>query len=58
MIDKFYVWFGSNRKTIGFVIILLLILNSIFSFIVGDFPSGALSLAVAFLITMDIKDML
>ena len=57
MIDKFYIWFGKNRKTIGLAIIILILVSSIASFLAGDIASGALSLAVAFLIIMDIRNM-
>jgi hypothetical protein len=57
MIDKFYIWFGKNRKTIGLAIIILLLVSSIMNFVVGDIASGALLLVVAFVILMDVRTM-
>lgn len=57
MIDKFYIWVGKNCKTIGLAIVILMLLTSVTSFLAGDITSGALALAVSFLILMDLRDM-
>jgi hypothetical protein len=57
MIDKFYTWFGQNRRTIGSVIAGLGIVSGVLSIFAGNITGGVLSIAVAFVIVSDISSM-
>jgi hypothetical protein len=57
MIDKFYIWVGKNRRTIGSTIAGLGIASGLLSIIAGNVASGVLSIAVAFVIVSDISSM-
>jgi hypothetical protein len=53
--DKFYIWVGKNRRTIGTVIAGLGIVSGILSIFAGNLTGGLLSIAVAFVIVFDIS---
>ena len=55
MIDKFYIWVGRNRRTIGTTIAGLGILSGVLSIYAGNITGGVLSIAVAFVIVSDIS---
>jgi len=55
MMDKFYIWVGKNRRTIGTVIAGLGIVSGILSIFAGNLTGGLLSIAVAFVIVSDIS---
>ena len=57
MIDKFYIWVGKNRRTIGSVIAGLGLVSGVLSIFAGNITGGVLSIAVAFVIVSDISSM-
>jgi|688.fasta_scaffold135581_1 hypothetical protein len=57
MIDKFYIWVGRNRRTIGSAIAGLGIASGILSIFAGNVAGGVLSIAVAYMIVSDISSM-
>ena len=57
MIDKFYTWFDTNRRTIGTVVAVTGVISGILSIFAGNVSGGVLSIAVAFVIVSDISSM-
>jgi hypothetical protein len=55
MKDKFFVWFGRNRKTIGYTVGGLNMLNGIISVAVGDTANGIFWLILGSAIVFDAK---
>lgn len=57
MIDKFYIWVDTNRKTIGTVVAVAGVVSGILSIFAGNVSGGVVSIAVAFVIVSDISSM-
>ena len=54
--DKFLNWFGRNRKTIGYTVGCLNVIDGIVSMLVGDYTNGSLWLLVGIVILIDTKE--
>ena len=51
--DKFFIWFGRNRKPIGFSIGVLAFLSGILSMATGDMLNGACSAFIGLVVLFD-----
>ena len=56
MMDKFLNWFGRNRKTIGYTVGGLNLIDGIVSVLFGDYTNGILWLLVGIVILIDTKE--
>ena len=54
--DKFLNWFGRNRKTIGYTVGGLNLIDGIVSVLFGDYTNGILWLLVGIVILIDTKE--
>jgi hypothetical protein len=53
--DKFFEWFGRNRKTIGYTVGGLNMLNGIISVVAGDIANGIFWIILGSAIVFDAK---
>lgn len=56
MMDKFFVWFGRNRKTIGYTVGALNLLSGISYLVSGLLGLGLLWLVVGAMIIFDTRE--
>ena len=54
--DKFLNWFGRNRKTIGYTVGGLNVVDGVVSMAFGDYTNGMLWLVVGTVILIDTKE--
>ena len=54
--DKFLNWFGRNRKTIGYTVGGLNVIDGVVSMAFGDYTNGMLWLVVGTVILIDTKE--
>ena len=53
--DKFFEWFGRNRKTIGYTVGGINMLNGIISVAIGDIANGIFWIILGSAIVFDAK---
>jgi len=53
--EKFMEWFGRNRKTIGYTVGGLNVLNGVVSLVTGNFWSGIIFIVLGSAIIFDAK---
>jgi hypothetical protein len=53
--NKFFEWFGRNRKTIGYVIGILNLATGVNDLLLGNISNGAMFLLLGVVIALDAK---